>query len=730
MSTETLEQARSDRDHILSVEDVTVEFDMDRGVSTVLDGATIDVRREEILGVVGESGSGKSMFADSLLDAVVEPGQVSGSVEYYPPDGGESIEVLELSDEELKEFRWEKMSMVFQGAMSSWNPTMKLRAHFEETIEAHDTPIDVGMKRAYRLLEDLYLDADRVLDSYPHELSGGMKQRALIALSLVLEPEVLVMDEPTASLDLLMQRSIINLLNDLQEEYGLTMVFISHNLPLVANLSDRIAVLYAFQLAEVGPTREIIENASHPYTRLLLESTPNLDAPLDEMDTISGSSPDPINIPEGCRFHTRCPLATNRCRDAEPEMRDVDGTHTVACYHWEDAAREIPISFDYREQEHSIDEAVPPDGRDPVVELDDVSIEFEMNEGVHSLLGGTSTLRAVEGVDLDVYENDVVAVVGESGCGKTTLGKTLIGIHRPAKGSVSYRGQDVWEARDGSDDATIPFEDIRLALQMIHQDPGSSLNPNKRVKRTLSKPLHKMHPQMSREERQSQILTMLEHVGMTPPEDYADRYPHQLSGGEKQRVALIRALFMNPDLILADEAVSALDVSLRVEMMDLFLELQDVFDTSFVFISHDLSNARYLAEKADGRIAVMYLGEIVEIGPAEQVIQNPQHPYTKALIWATPDFDPGDDAGELPVRSIDIPDPADPPSGCRFHTRCPDAREICGRERPDGFAGANDFNVVSCFRADPDHEYWDSAPLPEDAAGEETGGDAGAESPS
>jgi peptide/nickel transport system ATP-binding protein len=729
MSTEALGLKRGDRDHILSVEDVTVEFDMERGVSTVLDGATIDVEREEILGIVGESGSGKSMFADSLLDAVVEPGQVSGSVEYYPPDGGDPIEVLDLSDEELKSFRWERMSMVFQGAMSSWNPTMKLRAHFEETIEAHDTAIEVGMERAYRLLEDLYLDPDRVLDSYPHELSGGMKQRALIALSLVLEPEVLVMDEPTASLDLLMQRSIINLLNDLQEEYGLTMVFISHNLPLVTSLSDRITVLYAFQLAEAGPTREIIENASHPYTRMLLESTPNLDAPLDEMDTISGSSPDPIDVPEGCRFHTRCPLATDLCRSEEPSMQDVDDTHEVACYHWEDAADEIAVSFDHEGEEHDIEEAVTPDER-PVVEADDLTIEFEINEGVHSLLGGTSTLRAVEGVDLDIYENDVVAVVGESGCGKTTLGKTLIGIHRPAEGTVSYRGQDVWEARDGSDDASIPFEDIRLALQMIHQDPGSSLNPNKRVKRTLSKPLHKIHPGMSREERQAQIYTMLEHVGMTPPEDYADRYPHQLSGGEKQRVALIRALFMNPDLILADEAVSALDVSLRVEMMDLFLELQDVFDTSFVFISHDLSNARYLAEKADGRIAVMYLGEVVEIGPAEQIIQNPQHPYTKALIWATPDFDPGDETEDIPVRSIDIPDPADPPSGCRFHTRCPEAREVCRERSPGEFTGEDGLSSVSCFRADPDHEYWESDPVSDESDDDRATPEPGAESAS
>jgi len=725
MSTEAVRQGHDDRDHVLSVEEATVTFEMDRGVSTVLDGATIDVEREEILGVVGESGSGKSMLADSLLDAVVDPGDVSGSVEYHPPDGGESIDVLELSDDELASFRWERISMVFQGAMSSWNPTMKLRAHFEETIEAHDTTMQEGMARAYDLLSDLHLDADRMLDSYPHELSGGMKQRALIALSLVLEPEVLVMDEPTASLDLLMQRSIINLLNDLQEEYGLTMIFISHNLPLVANLSDRIAVLYAFQIAEIGPTREIIEKAAHPYTRLLLESTPNLDAPLDEMDIISGSSPDPIDVPDGCRFHTRCPLATERCRTEEPQMHRIDSTHQAACYHWEEAADAIPISFDYGRS--SLPDAATPRGADEasVLELEDVAVEFEISEGVNSLLGGTEKLRAVDGADLEVYGNDVVAVVGESGCGKTTLGKTLLGIHRPAEGTVSYRGQDIWKARDGEGTVQIPFDDIRLALQMIHQDPGSSLNPNKRVKRTLSKPLHRIHPNMSREERLDQIHTMLEHVGMTPPEDYADRYPHQLSGGEKQRVALIRALFMNPDLILADEAVSALDVSLRVEMMELFLELQDTFDTSFVFISHDLSNARYLAEKAGGRIAVMYLGEIVEIGPAERIIQNPQHPYTKALTWATPDFSFEEENEQIPVRSIDIPDPADPPSGCRFHTRCPEVREVCREQSPSGFPGENDVSSVACFRAASDHEYWESEPVTADADGDEEDAEKG-----
>jgi peptide/nickel transport system ATP-binding protein len=347
---------------------------------------------------------------------------------------------------------------------------------------------------------------------------------------------------------------------------------------------------------------------------------------------------------------------------------------------------------------------------DTVVSLENLTIDFEQEGGGLGLFSESATVRAVDDVSLEIPENDVIALVGESGCGKTTLGKATIGVTRPTDGRISYRGQDIWDARDRRGDVDIPFEEIRRSLQIIHQDPGSSLNPNQRVISTLAVPLKRWQPDLSADDRRATVLNMLERVGMEPPQDYAQRYPHQLSGGEKQRVALVRALLMNPDLILADEAVSALDVSLRVDMMDLMLELQEEFNTSYLFISHDLSNAKYLAEKADGRIGVMYLGRIVEIGPWEQVIEDPQHPYTQVLKWATPDLRPdGDQAAEPPVRRIDIPDPTDPPSGCRFHTRCPEAREACTTETPDDITV--DGRYVECFRADPDHEYWQSSAL-------------------
>ncbi|WP_255171508.1 ABC transporter ATP-binding protein [Natrononativus amylolyticus] len=711
----TSEQARADSrgdDVIVSVEDVTVRFDMERGESRVLDSVSMDIRRNEILGIVGESGSGKSMFADALLDSVVDPGQVDGTITYYP-ESGEPVDVLNLEAERLRRFRWENVSMVFQGAMNSFNPTLDIRGHFEETLRAHEYPVEPGIEHARELLADLYLDPDRVLSSYPHELSGGMSQRALIALSLVLEPDVLVMDEPTAALDLLMQRSILSLLEAVKDEYDLTIVFITHDLPLVTGLADRLAVLYAFDFVEVGDAEDVFATPSHPYTRSLLKAIPTLDTPLEDITPIEGSSPDPVSLPTGCTYHPRCSLADDRCTHEEPPFHGVDSNdgHRTACFYWEDAADEIPLSTgDGSVASATVDGA---QSAEPILSLSDVEVHFEQQVGLlEGLFSDPSPVRAVDGVDLDIYENDVVALVGESGCGKTTLGKTVVAAQRPSGGSIEYKGQDVWAAKDGDGDVSIPFETIRQSLQIIHQDPGSSLNPNRTVQANLEVPLKQWHPEMDYNDREKRVLAMLEHVGMSPPEDYALRYPHQLSGGEQQRIALIRALSMNPGVIFADEAVSALDVSLRVEMMDLMLELQDVFDTSFLFTSHNLSNARYLSASVGGRIAVMYLGEIVEIGPGEEVISNPKHPYTKILKWSTEDVDTTEDVDESPLREIDIPDPIDPPSGCSFHTRCPEAREACTRADPTLTHDADLEHHAACFREYPSgHAYWESAPL-------------------
>jgi peptide/nickel transport system ATP-binding protein len=351
---------------------------------------------------------------------------------------------------------------------------------------------------------------------------------------------------------------------------------------------------------------------------------------------------------------------------------------------------------------------------EPLIRMENVEVHFENRPGLLDFGGESETVRAVDGVSFDLEERDVISLVGESGCGKTTLGKTTIGLQRPTGGSVKYRGHDIWDIRDGNSDADMTWEDIRQSLQIIHQDPGASLNPNRRINSILSVPIDQTNPQLSRGEKRERIYALLERVGMTPAPDFAERYPHQLSGGEQQRVALSRALLMNPDVILADEAISALDVSLRVEMMDLMLELQDDFNTSYVFISHDLSNARYFTAHGGGKIGVMYLGQLAEFGPAEDMIQDPRHPYTKVLRWATPDLSLRE-AGDPPMRKIDIPDPIDPPSGCRFHTRCPEAREACKQEMPPVYE--HNEQKITCFREDETHAYWDSQELTDEDEG-------------
>ena len=329
-------------DVVLEVRNANVSFDMERGESRVLRDVDLAVRRGETLGVVGESGSGKSMLASAMLDAVVDPGQLSGEVLFHPEDG-DPVDVLSLSERELTKLRWNEISFVIQAAQSAFNPTMTIGAHFEETLRAHGRDTDRGMADARELLEDLYLPANQVLRSHPHELSGGQKQRALIALSLVLEPSVLVMDEPTAALDLLMQRSIISLLADIKEKYDLTLVFVTHDLPLVADIADRLAVMYAFELAEVGPTEAIVDDPAHPYTRALIKAVPNVTDREIEIEGIPGSSPDPVDVPAGCSYHPRCPLADEECRRNDPEFRSVGDDHEATCFHWRDAEDAIPF---------------------------------------------------------------------------------------------------------------------------------------------------------------------------------------------------------------------------------------------------------------------------------------------------------------------------------------------------------------------------------------------------
>lgn len=329
-------------DVAIEIRDLDVTFGIERGESNVVRSVDLDVYREETLGIVGESGSGKSMVALSLLDAIPEPGKVSGEVTYYPKDG-EPVSVLDLDSDELRQFRWEQIAMVFQGAMTSFNPVLSIRDHFRETLQDHGYDVPAGMERGTEILEQLYLDPDRVMDSYPHELSGGMQQRALIALSLLLEPEVLILDEPTAALDLLMQRSIINLLREISETFDLTLVFITHDLPLLTKIADRMAVMYAFDFVEIAETQQLLYHSAHPYTRALLSTTPDLMTPPEEIRTIDGNKPDPVEYISGCSYHPRCPMDEEKCHTIKPELMDVGTDHEASCHYHADVPGTVQI---------------------------------------------------------------------------------------------------------------------------------------------------------------------------------------------------------------------------------------------------------------------------------------------------------------------------------------------------------------------------------------------------
>ena len=338
------EQPEPERDVVLTLEDVNVRFDMSRGVARPVKNIDLEVYRNEILGIAGESGSGKSMLCSTMMDAVEDPGVISGDITFHT-SGGREVDVLNLDKASLRRFRWEAIAMVFQGTGSVFNPVLSIEQHFTETMRAHDAYSEERVERMHKLLEDLYLEPERILESYPHELSGGQQQRAMIALSLILDPQILIMDEPTSALDLLMQRSIIDLLREIQDEYEFTLIFITHDLPLIRGLCDRIAIMYAFEIVELGPTQQIMGKAYHPYTRALLNSTPNLDMPVDEMRPIPGEVPDPLNVPIGCSYHPRCPMADNRCMNEDPELNEVDDNHTAACFYTDQIDDHIPLGI-------------------------------------------------------------------------------------------------------------------------------------------------------------------------------------------------------------------------------------------------------------------------------------------------------------------------------------------------------------------------------------------------
>ena len=639
-----------------------------------VDGVSLTLGEGQILGLVGESGSGKTMTGMSIVRLLPPGGHiVGGSVTLA------GQELTALSDEEIRRVRGNEIGVIFQDPMTSLNPTMTIGNQIAESVRLHrGASRNAALERAAETLDLVGMPrAHERLDNYPHQLSGGMRQRVMIAMALACEPKLLIADEPTTALDATIQEQILDLLDDLRIRLGMGILLITHDLAVIARYADHVAVMYAGRIIETGPVRLLFRRMRHRYTEALMAAVPRRDQDTGtDLYSIPGLPPDLSDPPVGCRFSPRCQFAQDDCRAVDPPLVTVAPDHQHACVH--------PVGY--------LDDTEPaagstltvaersPSGRTldaqaaPLVEVRDLVKDYPITAGVFQRRVGT--VSAVAGVSFSIAPGETFGLVGESGCGKSTLGRALVALERPTSGSIIFTGHDI-TAMSAHD-----LRPIRRDLQLMFQDPYASLDPRMRVGAILREPLA-IQRIGSRREQDQRIGELLDEVGLRA--SAAQHYPHEFSGGQRQRIGLARALALDPKLVIADEPVSALDVSIQAQILNLMRELRERLGLSYLIISHDLAVVRYMAD----RIGVMYLGKLVEIGPATDVSDHPAHPYTEALLRAVPTLDPvgpvptGNSASPAqPAIRGELPSAINPPSGCRFRTRCPRAQALCADVEP------------------------------------------------
>ena len=646
----------------LEVGDLTTHINLSRSVVKAVGNVDLRIERGETLGLVGESGCGKSMLGLSVLRLLPPGGHiVGGSIKV------EGREITGLTEAELRRIRGNTVAMIFQDSHSSLNPTKPIGEQVAEPVRLHRGASNKeAAARALEMLELVGLPRPKErLGAYPHELSGGQRQRVMIAIALSCEPRVLIADEPTTALDVTIQAQILSLLDGLRDRLGMATLLVTHDIGVVAGRTSRINVMYAGRIVEAASTPRLFSAMRHPYTQGLLGAIPRLESDSRRaLVSIPGLPPDLTNPPPGCRFAPRCPRATEQCVAQEPPL-DGDGEHQFACWHPVDGpARSRPEITAI----HPAGRELGGSGNGHVLEVTNMVREYPIKTGL--LKRTVATVKAVSGIDLHVDAGETLGLVGESGCGKTTLAKLIVGIEEPDAGRVTLEGRDVFRLRGRM------LRHARRDLQMMFQDPYASLDPRMRVASILREPLviQGVDGRRGQEER---VIRMLDEVGL--PAKSVERYPHEFSGGQRQRIALARALMLEPKVMVADEPVSALDVSIRSQVLNLMKRLQAEHQMASVVISHDLAVVKYLSD----RIGVMYLGKLVELGSGENVYRRPAHPYTDALIKTIPVPDPSAERAKQTAGIRDeLPSSVNPPSGCRFHTRCPRAQQRCVQEEP------------------------------------------------
>ncbi|HEX3793408.1 MAG TPA: ABC transporter ATP-binding protein [Acidimicrobiales bacterium] len=649
---------------ILEIEDLSTHIQLSRSVVQPVGNISLSIEAGETLGLVGESGCGKSMTGLSIMRLLPSGGRVvSGAIRLDGQD------LVTLSDAEMRTVRGNDVAMIFQDSLTSLNPTMAIGRQIAEPVRQHRGWSEAqAMDRATELLSLVgFPRPDEQLVIFPHQLSGGQRQRVMIAIALACEPKLLIADEPTTALDVTIQAQILALLDDLKERLGMAVLLITHDMGVVAGRADRVQVMYAGRIVESARTSPLFTHMRHPYTQALLGSIPKLTQDPDvELFSIPGLPPDLTDPPPGCRFAARCRHATDQCRVEEPPLDGPLPGHVFACWHPIDG----PVDAVSASASAVTRPGVPqPEEARALLVLNHLVREYPVTAGV-VLQRQVDSVKAVSDVSLSVNAGETFGLVGESGCGKTTLGKIIVGLEVPDSGNAVFDGTDI-SGLSGHD-----FRHFRRDLQMMFQDPIGSLDPRMRVGAILREPME-IQGIGSRRTRDTVIRDLLGEVGL--PASAVERFPHEFSGGQRQRIGLARVLTLNPKVIVADEPVSALDVSIRSQVLNLMKRLQDTHGMTYVVISHDLAVIKYLAD----RIGVMYLGKLVETGSADDIYQRAVHHYTAGLIATIPEPDPDRERSKTAVAiKGELPSAVHPPSGCRFRTRCPAAAERCASEEP------------------------------------------------